>query len=332
MRVGRMVGQKGWPWSRFGRRQGVWYNALGTTTHDRHHACSGIDIMHERLEFVKDLAREAGRLTLEGHGRCGQMSKDGQDGYDIATVFDFRTEELVKRRILETFGEPVLGEENGLLGDPGVAEGALWIVDPIDGTFNYQRGLPLYAVSIAFCQEGIPVCGAIFVPALNQLTFAAKGSGAFLIDGDAVAPVPISVSRETDLNKLVISLAGGDLYRLVAACADEQIPWRSLRLPLCAVSSLAFVASGRADIFSDTALSLWDVAAGDIILREAGGPAIVDYQGTAIFPEYVHRRLRLEDTAKFPCIAASSPALIEQPMGRLISAAGLRAGTRVGSD
>ena len=122
---------------------------------------------------------------------------------------------------------------------------------------------------------------------------------------------------------MVISLAGSELYRLMAACAGAGIPWRSLRLSLCAVSSLAFVAAGRADIFSDTALSLWDVAAGDIILREAGGPAIVDYRGTPLFPHYVHRRLRLDDRKKFPCIAASCPELIAQPMGTLVSAAGL---------
>jgi myo-inositol-1(or 4)-monophosphatase len=280
-------------------------------------------MIQERLEFTKRLALEAGKLTLEGHGKCGQMPKDMPDGYDIATVYDFRTEELVKKRILDEFGEPVLGEEDGLIGDPQAAERKLWIVDPIDGTFNYQRGLPLYAVSIAFCQDGIPVCGAIYLPALNQLFFAAKGSGAFLIDGNGSTPVPIQVSQERDLPRMVISLAGGDLYRLMAACAEAGIPWRSLRLSLCAVSSLAFVASGRIDIFSDTALSLWDVAAGDIILREAGGPAIVDYQGTPLFPEYVHRRLRLDDREKFPCIAASCPELIEQPMGRLVSAAGL---------
>ena len=234
---------------------------------------------------------------------------------------------MVKKRIFDQFGEPVLGEEDGLTGDPKAAEGKLWIVDPIDGTFNYQRGLPLYAVSIAFCQDGIPVCGAIFLPALNQLFFAAKGSGAFLIGGDAPTPMPISVSLERDLPRLVISLAGGNMYRLMAACADADIPWRSLRLSLCAVSSLAFVASGPMDIFSDTALSLWDVAAGDIILREAGGPALVDYQETPIFPEYVHRRLRIGDKSKFPCIAASSPELLQQPMGKLISAAGLRAPT-----
>ena len=280
-------------------------------------------MIQERLEFTKRLALEAGRLTLEGHGRCGQMPKDMPDGYDIATVYDFRTEELVKKRILDEFGEPVLGEEDGLIGDPEAAEQKLWIVDPIDGTFNYQRGLPLYAVSIAFCQDGISVCGAIYLPVLKQLYFAAEGSGAFLIDGDGATPVPIAVSQERSLPRLVISLAGGQMYRLMTACAEEGIPWRSLRLSLCAVSSLAFVASGRADVFSDTALSLWDVAAGDIILREAGGPAIVDYQGTPLFPAYVHRRLRLDDRKKFPCIAASCPELIEQPMGRLVSAAGL---------
>ena len=282
-------------------------------------------MIQERLEFTKRLALEAGKLTLEGHGKCGQLPKDVHDGYDIATIFDFRTEELVKKRIFDQFGEPVLGEEDGLIGDPKDAEGKLWIVDPIDGTFNYQRGLPLYAVSIAFCQDGIPACGAIYLPVLNQLFFAAKGSGAFLVDGDASTPVPIQVSQERDLPRLVISLAGSGLYKVMAACADAEIPWRSLRLSLCAVSSLAFVASGSTDVFSDTALSLWDVAAGDIILREAGGPAIVDYQETPIFPEYVHRRLRLDDKKKFPCIAASSPELLQQPMGKLLSAAGLRA-------
>ena len=287
--------------------------------------------MQQRLEFTKRLALEAGQLTLEGHGKCGQTPKDSQDGYDIATIYDFRTEELVKRRIRDRFGESVLGEEDGLIGDPRAAEEGLWIVDPIDGTFNYQRGLPLYAVSIAFCQKGVPVCGAICMPALNQLTYAAKGLGAFLVDGEEASPVPINVSQVRELPKLVINLAGGDVYKLVAACAEAEIPWRSLRLPLCAVASLAFVASGRADIFSDTALSLWDVAAGDIILREAGGPAIVDYRGIPIFPEYVHRRLRLDNRTKFPCIAASSLELVEEPMGRLLSAAGLGVGTGVGS-
>ena len=82
-------------------------------------------------------------------------------------------------------------------------------VDPVDGTFNYQRGLPLYAVSIGYCEEGIPVCGAIYLPALDELFFAAQGSGAFLAKHDLASPVPLRISQEREWARLVISVAGG---------------------------------------------------------------------------------------------------------------------------
>lgn len=276
----------------------------------------------ERLEFIKKLTLKAGQLTLEGFGRCDQISKDGHDGYDIATEYDLRTEDLVRTQLLKEFDEPVLGEEDGLVGDHWRAKHGLWIVDPIDGTFNYQRGLPLYGVSIAFCEAGMPVCGAVLLPALDQLFFAAKGSGAFLSSPSTANPLPIHVGRERELARLVISLAGRDTYQFLAASAAEGVPWRSIRLMLCAVSSIVYIASGRMDIFADTALGLWDCAAGDIILQEAGGPATVDYQGTPIFPEYVNRRLDLGDTRKFSLVAASSPELLQEPMARLLAASG----------
>lgn len=276
------------------------------------------------MEFIKQLAREAGALTLEGYGKCDQVPKDVADGYDIATVYDLRTEELVKTRILDEFGEPILGEEDGLVGDREMAKHKLWIVDPIDGTFNYQRGLPLYGVSIAFCEDGLPVCGAIFLPVLDQLFFAARGCGAFLTENGAPAPVPVAVSQERTLPRLVISLAGSGMFRLAAACAAEGVPWRSLRLLMCAVASIAYVASGHIDAFSDTSLSLWDCAAGDILLREAQGPALVDYHQIPIFPEYVRRRVERNDTRKFTCMAASSQALFHEPLGRVIASAGFQ--------
>jgi len=276
----------------------------------------------QRLDFIKTLALEAGQLTLEGFGQCGQMPKEGSDGYDIATIYDLRTEELIKKRILDEFAEPVLGEEDGLIGDRELARQKLWIADPIDGTFNYQRGLPPYGVSIAFCEEGIPVCGIIYLPALRQLFFAARGTGAFLADGDGAEASPIRVSQERELARLVISVAGSCSYPFLAACAAEGVPWRSLRLHLCAVASLAHIAAGRMDAFVDKGLNLWDCAAGDIILREAGGPPICDYRGVPIFPKYVNRRLEQDDPSGFACVAASSQDLIEEPLKRLISLAG----------
>jgi myo-inositol-1(or 4)-monophosphatase len=276
----------------------------------------------QRLNFIKSLALEAGQLTLEGFGRCGQMPKEGSDGYDIATIYDLRTEDLIKKRILNKFAEPVLGEEDGLIGDRELAKRKLWIADPIDGTFNYQRGLSLYGVSIAYCEEGVPACGAIYLPALRQLFFAAAGSGAFLVDDVQAEPKPISVSQEREVTRLVISVAGTCTYPFLAACAAEGVPWRSLRLHLCAVASLAHIAAGRMDAFVDKGLHLWDLAAGDVILREAGGPPIADYQDVPIFPEYVNRLLQNDDTSGFACLAASSQDLIEEPLKRLIASAG----------
>jgi myo-inositol-1(or 4)-monophosphatase len=278
-------------------------------------------LYEERLDFTKKLALEAGELTLEGYGKCGQIPKVGKDGYDIATEYDIRTEELIRSRVTSEFGEPVLGEEGGLIGDAETAMSRLWIVDPIDGTFNYQRGLPLYGVSIAYCEGGVPVCGTIYLPATGQLFTAAKGSGAALVERGSQQPVRVGASQELDAARLVISIAGLGMYELLASCAEAVIPWRSLRLMMCAVASIAYVAAGRMDVFIDR-INLWDCAAGDIILREAGGPPVCDQNGVPIFPEYVRRRFDGEKT-KFPCVAVSSQRLWEEPVRGLMARAGL---------
>jgi myo-inositol-1(or 4)-monophosphatase len=278
----------------------------------------------ERIDFTKSLAIEAGKLTLEGYGKSGQIPKDVQDGYDIATEYDLRAEELVRGRILDEYGDPVLGEEEGLIGDRERARQRLWIVDPIDGTFNYQRGIPLYGVSIAYCQEGVPVSGAIYLPVLGQLFYASKGQGAFLAGGNLRSPVPLQVSHEQEIPRLVISMAGRDVYQLIAACDGEGIPRRTLRLLMSAVLSLAYVAAGRMDAYLHTALNLWDCAAGDIVLQEAGGLPACDFQGVPIFPEYVNRLLEHNEQQGFTFVAASSPALVEEPLKRVIHAAGFQ--------
>jgi myo-inositol-1(or 4)-monophosphatase len=279
----------------------------------------------ERLEFVRNLAIEAGKLTLEGFGRCGQMPKGGPGEYDIATEYDLRTEELIRSRIQQAFGEPVLGEEYGLVGDREAARQGLWIVDPIDGTFNYQRGLHLYGVTIAYCRDGVPVCGAIFLPALGQLYTAVKGRGAFLTENDTSAPVLIRVAESgEDPSKLVIAVAGREAYRLIATFSEQGVPRRSMRYFLCAVVCLAYVASGRIDAYLHSDLCVWDCAAGDIVLREAGGPALVDHGNVPIFPEYVNRLVALGDTNRFPMVAASSPELIRDPIKGLLASANLQ--------
>jgi myo-inositol-1(or 4)-monophosphatase len=280
-------------------------------------------LRQRRIDFVKDLALEAGKLTLEGYGRCGQVPKDSKDGYDISTEFDLRAEELVKERILKEYDEPVLGEEEGLIGDPDEAKRALWIVDPIDGTFNYQRGLPFYGVSIAYCTDGVPSCGAIYLPVMNQLYYAARGSGAFLVAGNGATPRRIRVNPEWQDRSLIIGLSGKDAYKLTAAFSDEDIAWRTMRYFMCAVADLAYIADGRMDAYYHTALNLWDCAAADIILREAGGPACSDFEGVPIFPAYVYRYLERSGAGPFTFVAASSLDLFEDPLKRIIASAGI---------
>jgi myo-inositol-1(or 4)-monophosphatase len=278
----------------------------------------------ERIDFIKNLAVEAGKLTLEGYGKSGQIPKDVQDGYDIATEYDLLAEELVKRRILDEFSEPVLGEEDGLIGDRELAKQRLWIVDPIDGTFNYQRGIPLYGVSIAYCEEGIPVSGTIYLPVLEQLFYAGIGRGAFLAEGDLRSPRSIQVSHEREIPRLVISMAGRGVYQLLAGCDQEGIPRRTLRLLMSAVLSLAYIAAGRMDAYLHTALNLWDCAAGDILLREAGGPPPCDFQGVPIFPAYVNRLVERNEQTDFTFAAVSSRDLFEAPFKQVIRTAGFQ--------
>jgi myo-inositol-1(or 4)-monophosphatase len=295
-------------------------------TRARHYTRAEVFMFQERMDFIKELALEAGKLTLEGFGQSVQMPKDVQDGYDIATEYDLRTEELVKSRIQAEFGEPVLGEEDGLIGDDTEARSKLWIVDPIDGTFNYQRGLPHYGVSIAYCENCVPVCGAVYLPALRQFFYAARGEGAFLQEGDAAQAVPLCASPERELVRLIIGFAGRDVYRLLAACDTEGIPRRSLRYSMCAVQDLTYIAAGRMDAYLHTSLNLWDCAATDIILREAGGPPAFDYQGLQIFPHYVIRRLEGYKPYDFTFVAASSLDLFGEPLTRIIRSAGLQPG------
>jgi myo-inositol-1(or 4)-monophosphatase len=279
----------------------------------------------ERLEFVRSLVIEAGMLTLDGFGRTGQIPKDGLGEYDISTEYDLRTEDLIRRKILRAYGGPILGEEEGLLGDRETAKHKLWIVDPIDGTFNYQRGVPLFGVTIAFCEDGVPVCGAIFLPALRQLFYAAKDQGAFVAEHGTSTSVPIHVAHSpADLSKLVIAVAGRDAYRLIAAFSEQRVPRRSMRYFMCAVVCLAFVAAGRMDAYVNSGLCLWDCAAGDIILREAGGPALTDFGDTPIFPEYLNRLAAFGDLSRFPMVAGSSPDLIEDPIKKLLFSADIQ--------
>ena len=285
--------------------------------------------MHdERLAFAIELAREAGRRSLSGFGRVEAEHKAASDGYDMATAVDREVEDFVKARITDDWDEPVLGEEGGLVGDPVRARCGVWVVDPIDGTFNFQHGIPLFGVSVAYCAEGVPVVAAIYLPATDETFAAAAGAGAWhladaLEPGDPAAE-PLVPSPATRPEDVLIALGGRDLAALTAAFFERDLPRRCLRVFLCATASLSFIAAGRLNAYVQSSLNVWDCAAGDLLLREAGAPPCRDARGQPIFPTQLEIALRPEGPRDFVLLAAGNESLMNETIVPLATSAGLR--------
>jgi myo-inositol-1(or 4)-monophosphatase len=211
----------------------------------------------EAAELVRRVRPEAIRTV-------GTKSSDT----DVVTAADTASERLLRARLAELRpGEPVLGEETGLVGS--VPAGTpCWVVDPLDGTVNYLYGLPWYAVSVAAMLDGMACAGAIVEPATGRVWTAATGLGASC-DG---SPLRVSATDRVDL----AMLATGFSYRperrarqarMVAGILPEV---RDLRRAGSAALDLCAVAAGWVDGFVEHGLGIWDWAAGALIAEEAG--------------------------------------------------------------
>ncbi len=216
------------------------------------------------LEFAVDVAQVAGQATLHHFGgRVAYQSKE--DGTPV-TLADAAAERVLRSRIRERFPQDgILGEEEG--EEPG-SSGYRWILDPIDGTRSFMRGVPLYAVLVALERAGDPVLGVIHLPALDETVSAATGQGCYR-DG-----VRCQVNQVDDLEQAValtsdagMTLRGevGPGWEALTARVDYTRSWGD-------AYGHAMVASGRAEIMLDPpGLAPWDAAPLLPILTEAGG-------------------------------------------------------------
>lgn len=187
---------------------------------------------------------------------------------DIVTETDLAIESFLRDALTPLVEHAVfVGEESA---DSLDIPEYCWIVDPVDGTTNYAHGLPFVGISIAFCVNGEPVLGIVETPLLGESWYAAKGHGAFL-NG-----VPVRVSAVADMEKSLLATgfpydiaehADTVLSRLRAALVSTQ----GVRRCGAAAVDLAWLAGGRFDIFYESGLKPWDMAAGCCIIREAGG-------------------------------------------------------------
>lgn len=228
-----------------------------------------------RLKQMNDIAdyekvcekavRAAGAMLLQRAGRVAVREKGPAD---LVTEADLASQEMVRRAILEAFPDhTLLGEEGP--PDAGPRGEYRWILDPLDGTTNYVHGYPFYAVSLALERNGELLVGAIFNPVSNECFTATAGKGAFL-NGQRIA-----ASRITDLSQAVAS-AGlpAQVHRRSAdleVFIEASMQCQSIRRSGSASLNLAFVACGRADVFWSFSTKLWDVAAGALLVQEAGG-------------------------------------------------------------
>jgi len=220
-----------------------------------------------RFHAAVAIAEEAATLALHYFERRSELSVELKGLQDHVTKADREVETLIRRKLLERFPEDAqLGEEQGGGGSNDTK--ALWVIDPIDGTTNFVRGLPHWGVCIAFCKDEEPEIGVIVAPVLREKYVARRTRGALCNDR------ALAVSKTQKLSEAVIGFGSNKksphepYVEVLGKLLGEGIEYRRLG---CASMNLAAVASGKLDAFFEAKLSPWDALAGQLIVREAGG-------------------------------------------------------------
>lgn len=228
------------------------------------------------LNFAIETARDAGRVLLEKFGRIENVTKKGD--INLVTEADLASEALIVERIKSHFPRhAILAEEAGNAVVTGEDGGHKWIIDPLDGTTNYAHGYPCFCVTIALEHEGEVVLGVTYDPTRDELFTAEKGRGATL-NGK-----PIRVSRTDELgNALLVTGFPYDIKhreKFARHLTEFLLTSRGVRRDGSAAIDLAYVACGRFDGFWEEGLNPWDVAAGKLLIEEAGG-TVSNYDGS----------------------------------------------------
>jgi myo-inositol-1(or 4)-monophosphatase len=236
----------------------------------------------KQLQIFLDVATEsvlaAGAILKERWGKLNYIQEKGRPG-DLVTEADKLAEaavlEVLKRHLPE---HQILAEESGALGNADSQY--LWAIDPLDGTTNYAHGLPMVATSVGLMIDGVPSVGAVYNPFTDELFRAAKGLGA------TCNRRPIQVSQTTELSKSL--LITGFAYDRCETTDNNYAEFchlthitQGVRRLGCASMDLAGVACGRLDGYWERGIQPWDMAAGIVILEEAGGK-VTAYDGSPL--------------------------------------------------
>lgn len=242
--------------------------------------------MHPMLNVAVKAARRAGRIITRASADIDTIKVARKQQNDFVTEVDKASEQEIIETLLGAYPDHcILAEESGLTTGPRVATKPkdmteadhIWIIDPLDGTTNFIHGMPQYAVSIALMERGVLTQALVYDPNLDELFTATKGRGAFLNDRR------IRVSRRAKIDEALIGTGFpfrklDELDRYMAMMKVMIQRTAGLRRPGAAALDLAYVAAGRYDGFFELGLAPWDVAAGALLVSEAGG-LVGDFDG-----------------------------------------------------
>ena len=207
------------------------------------------------LNIMIKASEKASKILIRDFGEIEKLQVSRKGPSDFVTNSDTKAEKIIIEELKKARpGYSIISEENGI--EKNKDSNNTWIIDPIDGTINFLHGIPHFAISIALKSYDEIVSGLIFDPIKNEMFYAEKNNGAFFNNER------IRVSKKNELSECLFA-TGGKKYNSI----DEI----STRKSGCAALDLAYVASGRYDGYCQNNLNLWDIAAGLIILEEAGG-------------------------------------------------------------
>lgn len=239
-----------------------------------------------KLEFVVELARRAGDIMKEGAAKITSVNAKSSAA-DLVTEFDVAVEKFLKEEILKTFPSHSFLAEESAKEDAKLDVSPTWVIDPIDGTTNFIHSFPCFCVSIAFALNEEVLLGVVFNPITDELFYATKNTGAFLVSRNQ-APQRLLLAHKSDVRLTAALVSTGFSVPAIRGGADQstaqrlqtitlenvrnlQLHARDIRRIGSAALDLCYVASARTDAYFEFGVKDWDIAAGVLILQEAGG-------------------------------------------------------------
>ena len=226
-----------------------------------------------QINLITRACEKASRHLIRDFGEIENLQVSSKGPGDFVTSADKRVEKILISELQKAHPEyGIITEESGIINKSNIKN--RWIIDPIDGTFNFMNGIPQFAISIGYEENGEIMCGVIFNPIINEMFYAEKGNGAYLNN------TRIRVSNKKNINDSLIVTGGPKgkskiKDKIFSEYINVSNSVANVRKFGSAALDLAYVASGRFDGYWQRELNYWDIAAGIIILKEAGG--LIDF-------------------------------------------------------